>query len=152
MTIEQIKAEMKQQGLSIQQMADKLGVNYDSLRLILSGVRPLKEQLSRHIDFVLGAAKTQVFLFTVDLPEATARVWAPGWEKLTEEEKQKAAAAVGQASAEALARRGEALLTPQEQELLKGTKQPGGGAATVGAAAPHGTTSADYGGALAPMA
>lgn len=137
MTIEQIKAEMKQQGVSLRELADKLGVNYDSLRLILSGVRPLKEQLARHIDFVLGAAKTQVFVFTVDLPEATARVWAPGWEKLTKEEQQKAAAAVGQAAADALVKRGEALLSPHELDQLKEAKMPG--------------SVADYGATLAPM-
>lgn len=110
MTIQEIKAEMKRQGLSMHALASKLGVSYDTLRLILSGVRPLKEQLARHIEYVLGVAKTQVLVFTVDLPEATARVWAPGWDKLSAEEKEKAAAAVGQAAADALISKGETLL------------------------------------------
>ena len=150
MTIQEIKAEMKRQGLSMHALSAKLGVSYDNLRLILSGVRPLKEQLSRHIEYVLGVARTQVIVFTVDLPEATARVWAPGWEKLSTEEKEKAAAAVGQAAADALIARGESLLPPAD--LIQQTKQPGGVLPTVGGSAPAGMGSAPYPAPLDDMA
>ena len=67
-------------------------------------------------------------------------------EGLTPEEKEVTARTVVQAATDALVARGEALIDDQAK------RQPGGGAATVGAAAPTGTTSADYGDALAPMA
>lgn len=146
MTIEEIKKELRAQGMSVKDLSEKLGMSYTNTRLMLSGARPMSLQIQRHIDYILGAAKSQVVMITVDLPEAVARVWAPGWEGLTPEEKEVTARTVVQAATDALVTRGEALIDDQAK------RQPGGGAATVGAAAPTGTTSADYGDALAPMA
>lgn len=151
MTIDEIKAEMKRQDVSLRQLADKLGVNYDSLRLILSGRRALTDQLSRHIAYVLGAAKSQVFVITVDLPEGTARMWAPGFAGLTPEEQKKAAEAAGQAAAELLVRRGSDLLTEEERTRLQEIR-PTGGAAAVDAAPPAGTEAVPYPAPLDDMA
>lgn len=145
MTIEEIKKELRVQGLSVKELAEKLGMSYTNTRLMLSGARPMSLQIQRHINYILGAAKSQVVMITVDLPEAVARVWAPGWESLTPEEKEVTARKVVQAATDALVSRGEALLEDQAK------RQPGGGAATMGAAVPTGTISADYGDALAPM-
>lgn len=145
MTIEEIKKELRVQGLSVKELAEKLGMSYTNTRLMLSGARPMSLQIQRHINYILGAAKSQVVMITVDLPEAVARVWAPGWESLTPEEKEVTARKVVQAATDALVSRGEALLEDQAK------RQPGGGAATMGAAVTTGTISADYGDALAPM-
>lgn len=152
MTTGEIKEAMRTQGISMKEMADELGVSYDSLRQILAGQRSMTLQLERHITRVLGEAKTQLIMVTVDLPEATARLWTPGWSKLNVQEQQKAATAAAQAIVEQLIEKGAQGLGEEDLAALKALNLPGGGAATVGAAAPTGTTSADYGDALAPMA
>ena len=49
MTNEQLKAAIKAKGYTIKAFADVLGVSYGALRQSLSGVKPLTEQLRRHI-------------------------------------------------------------------------------------------------------
>lgn len=132
MTLDEIKTALKAQGLTVKQLAERLGMSYTNTRLMLNGSRPMSEQISRHISFVLGAAKTQMVVVTVDLPDAVARVWAPGWEQLSDEERSTVAHAVAEAALAELVQAGHEVLEEQ-------TKQPGGGAATVGAAAPAGT-------------
>ena len=110
MTVEEIKNELRKQGLSVKDLAEKLGMSYTNTRLMLSGARPMSLQIQRHIDYILGAAKSQVVMITVDLPEAVARVWAPGWESLTPEERDLTARTVVQAATDALVARGEAIL------------------------------------------
>ena len=110
MTVEEIKSELRKQGLSVKDLADKLGMSYTNTRLMLSGARPMSLQIQRHIDYILGASKSQVVMITVDLPDAVARVWAPGWETLSADERDLAARAVVQAATDALVSRGESIL------------------------------------------
>lgn len=55
MTNEQLKAAIKAKGYTIKAFADVLGVAYSTLRLALSGSKPLTEQLRRHILLALAA-------------------------------------------------------------------------------------------------
>ena len=121
MTISDIKEALKLQGMSVKELAEKLGMSYTNTRLMLSGARPMSLQVERHIAYVLGAAKTQAVMITVDLPEAVARVWAPGWETLTAAEQETAGRAVLEAAADALVKRGAAIVAECE-----GKKLPGG--------------------------
>ena len=147
MTIPEIKEALKQQGMSVKELAEKLGMSYTNTRLMLSGARPMSLQIERHIDYILGAAKTQAVMITVDLPETVARVWAPGWETLTEAEQEAAGKAVLEAAADALIKRGASIVAEYE-----GRKQPGGELPTVGGSAPTGTDSAAYAAPLDSMA
>lgn len=49
MTIEDIKAAIRAKGYTLKAFAVILGVAYDTLRRVLSGNKPLTEQLRRHI-------------------------------------------------------------------------------------------------------
>ena len=53
MTPAQIKRAIKEKGYTIKAFAEVLGVSYDNLRKVLSGVNPLSEQLRRHIMLAL---------------------------------------------------------------------------------------------------
>lgn len=108
MTTTKIKAALREQGMSVKDLSDKLGMSYTSVRLMLSGARPMSQQIERHIDYVLGAAKSQTVIITVNLPEAVAKVWVPGWESLTEAEQVVVGKAVVDAAANALINRGAA--------------------------------------------
>lgn len=118
MTIEEIKKELRVQGLSVKELAEKLGMSYTNTRLMLSGARPMSLQIQRHINYILGAAKSQVVMITVDLPEAVARVWAPGWESLSPDEREAVAQSVVSAATDALVAKGESLLESYAQKSL----------------------------------
>ena len=51
--IEQIKVAIKEKGYTIKAFAEVLGVSYGAFRQSLSGVKPLTEQLRRHIMLAL---------------------------------------------------------------------------------------------------
>ena len=53
MNREQIKAAIKAKGYTIKAFAEILGIAYDTLRRVLSGNKPLTEQLRRHIMLAL---------------------------------------------------------------------------------------------------
>ncbi len=53
MTPAQIKRAINGKGYTIKAFAEVLGVSYDNLRKVLSGVHPLSEQLRRHIMLAL---------------------------------------------------------------------------------------------------
>lgn len=69
MEITEILTLMDKRGYTRQSLADELGISYDTLRLILSGKRPLTEQLERHIAHVLGKRES-ILVYRVD---ATAK-------------------------------------------------------------------------------
>lgn len=119
MTIDSINRILEGRPGGKKKLAAELGVCYDSLRLILTGRRPLTEQLSRHIAFVLGQPKTQTFVYAVELPEGTARRWVPGFDSLSREEQQCALEAVARSVLEELAERGRASLSAAEAEQLE---------------------------------
>ena len=136
----------------MKEMADELGVSYDNLRQILAGQRTMTLQLKRHIERVLGEAKTQLIMVTVDLPEVTARLWTPGWSKLNAQEQKKAATAAALAIVEQLIERGAQGLDADDLAALKALNLPGGELPTVGGGAPPGITPDADPEALAPMA
>lgn len=55
MTNEAIKAAIKAKGYTLKAFAEVLGVAYSTLRLVLSGNKPLTEQLRRHILLALAS-------------------------------------------------------------------------------------------------
>lgn len=56
MTNEAIKAAIRAKGYTIKAFAEVLGVAYDTLRRVLSGNKPLTEQLRRHILLALQSS------------------------------------------------------------------------------------------------
>lgn len=119
MTLEEINEELKMRGWTNRKLAEELGVNESGLGQILKGNRPLTEQLSKHIEYVLNKRKQQTFIYTVDLPEGTVRSWVPGFETLSPEEQQKALHAICRNVLAELAAKGAERLTEQERAALK---------------------------------
>ena len=118
MTIEEINKALENRTGGKKKLAEELGVSYDSLRLILAGNRPLTEQLSKHIEYVLNKRKLQTFVFTVDLPEGTVQRWVPGFDTLTEEEKRKSLQSICKSIMHDLATKGANALTETERAEL----------------------------------
>ncbi len=58
-TNEQLKAAIKAKGYTIKAFAEVLGIAYDTLRRVLSGNKPLTEQLRRHIMLALQVSPQQ---------------------------------------------------------------------------------------------
>lgn len=139
MTTEEIKDALRRLGISMRDLADELGVSYDNLRQILSGQRSMTLQLERHIARILGEAKTQLIVVAVDMPEAIAKLWTPGWATLTSEEQQKAAKAAAREISKQLIKLGEESLSEEDLAVLKSINLPGGELPTVGGGAPAGT-------------
>lgn len=120
MTPEEIKTAMNERGLTITKLADELGVTADGLGRILAGKRPLTEQLSRHIERILGLRKDTLMMFRVSLPDAEVESWVPGWEKLSRAEKAAAAESVVREAALLAAERGmEGLSEAEKAELAR---------------------------------
>lgn len=119
MTLEEINEELKMRGWTNRKLAEELGVNESGLGQILKGNRPLTEQLSKHIEYVLNKRKQQTFIYTVDLPEGTVRSWVPGFETLSPEEQQKALHAICRNVLAELAAKGAECLTDKERAELQ---------------------------------
>ena len=119
MTVDEIKHAMDEMGWSISRMAKELDITPDYMGRVLAGKRALTGQLARHIEYVLGRRRSQLFVFTVDLPEGTVRQYVPGWEELSPEEQRKAAQAVARRMLEELVAQGESLLTQEQRDELK---------------------------------
>ena len=119
MTIEEIKQELAERGMTQQELAAALSISYSSMRQILSGATKLTEQLSKHIEYVLDKRKQQTFIYTVDLPEGTVRSWVPGFETLSPEEQQKTLHAICRNVLAELAAKGAERLTAKERAELQ---------------------------------
>ena len=119
MTIEEIKQELAERGMTQQELAAALSISYSSMRQILSGATKLTEQLSKHIEYVLNKRKQQTFIYTVDLPEGTVRSWVPGFETLSPEEQQKTLHAICRDVLGQLAAKGAERLTAKERAALQ---------------------------------
>ena len=119
MTIEEIKQELAERGMTQQELAAALSISYSSMRQILSGATKLTEQLAKHIEYVLNKRKQQTFVFTVDLPEGTVQRWVPGFDTLTEDEKQKTLRAICQNIMRDLAAKGAENLSEKERAALE---------------------------------
>ena len=73
MTNEELKAAIKAKGYTLKAFAEVLGVAYVTLRQVLSGTKPLTEQLRRHIMLALQVApaadgERAPFPLTLSLP------------------------------------------------------------------------------------
>lgn len=119
MTLEEINEELKMRGWTNRKLAEELGVNESGLGQILKGNRPLTEQLSKHIEYVLNKRKQQTFIYTVDLPEGTVRSWVPGFETLSPEEQQKSLHAICRNVLAELVAKGAERLTDKERAELQ---------------------------------
>ena len=73
MTIDEIKAKMDKDGISIQELADKLSMSRDALSRVLNGKNVMKETLRKHIELILFPARTMMVVYTVDLPDAAVK-------------------------------------------------------------------------------
>lgn len=118
MTLAEINKELTDRGWTNRKLAEELGVNESGLGQILKGNRPLTEQLSKHIEYVLNKRKQQTFVFTVDLPEGTVQRWVPGFDTLTEEEKRKSLQSICKSIMHDLATKGADALTETERAEL----------------------------------
>ena len=68
MTLEEIKQEMDARDMNITSLAKELGITADGLGRVLSGKRPLTEQLARHISYVLGKRES-ILVYRVQASE-----------------------------------------------------------------------------------
>lgn len=59
MTNQELKAAIKAKGYTLKAFAEVLGVAYTTLRQVLSGTKPLTEQLRRHIMLALQVSPQQ---------------------------------------------------------------------------------------------
>ena len=119
MTLAEINKELTDRGWTNRKLAEELGVNESGLGQILKGNRPLTEQLSKHIEYVLNKRKQQTLVYTIDLPEGTVRSWIPGFESLSAEEQQKTLHAICANVLRELIDKGVERLTPEELAALK---------------------------------
>lgn len=119
MDINQIKREIARRGWTQAELAEKLGMNPSSLRRILSGMSPLTVTLERHIEMLLETSKTAVFVYSVDIPDETCQEWIQNWDMLTENQKERAMAAVVKAILARLATLGNESLSDEEKEEIR---------------------------------
>lgn len=119
MDIDEIKRILKERGMTQEDLAKELCISYSSIRRILCGAATLTPQLSRHIEFVLGIRKSQMLMFTVELPDEQVREMVPGWDELSPEEQDKTGRAVIRHIMDEMIKVGEASLTPEERRKLK---------------------------------
>lgn len=85
MDIHEINAILESRGMTGQDLAAQLGVAYEGFRHVLTGRRPLTEQLARHIRYVLDAPQNAMLIYKVDLTnqhvaDLTARQQFPAGE------------------------------------------------------------------------
>lgn len=116
MTLEQIKAAMKERKIEAPDLAKELGVNVNSLRQILAGQRTLTEQLSRHIAHVLGKSEC-IFVYRVTVSDAKVEELTAGRGCTSEKERLEAMKQIVEHNMLELARLGASLdWTPQQRE------------------------------------
>lgn len=127
MTLEQIKAAMKERKMEAPDLAKELGVNVNSLRQILAGQRTLTEQLSRHIAHVLGKSEC-IFVYRVTVADAKVEELTAGRGCTSEKERLEAMKQIVEHNMLELARLGASLdWTPQQREAWGLDPIPGSG-------------------------
>ena len=128
MTIDEINERLRLQGWTNRRLADELGVNESSLGQILKGNRPLTEQLSRHIEYVLGKREA-VLVYRVDVPTHKVEELTAGRGCVTEADHREALQAIIEHNLQELAKLGAELDWTAEQREALGisTPLPGGG-------------------------
>lgn len=124
MTPEDIKERLKERGWTQADLAEKLGVHPGTIKNLLSGQRPITEQLSRHIDYVLGTAREAVLVYRVDVPTHKVEELTAGRGCVTEADYREALAAVLKHNLQVLAEVGAQLEWTPEQRAALGISTP----------------------------
>lgn len=119
MEITDIKNAMEEQGWTATALAKELEVTPEHLSRVLSGKVKMPGQLKKLIEYTLGIRKSQMMMFTIELPDEKVSHFVPGWENLKPEERQKAGEAVLRHMFDELIDLGRASLTPQELAEVK---------------------------------
>ncbi len=119
MTKDEIKQALKERGWTYQTLAEKLRVSEGSLRVQLSANGKLTDQLSAHIELLLGNTQEQLIMYKITYPDAVVQSWLPGWDDLTPEQRKAGIEAVLREATEQLVAEQEARMTPEEVASLK---------------------------------
>lgn len=118
MTIDEIKQELKARGWTYADLANRLKMNEGSLKGILSGGRVLTKTLENHIELLFQQTRTAVFVYSVDIPDGTCREWVPGWDDMTQKQRECAVRAVVMKTLERLKQIGMECLSEQDREAM----------------------------------
>lgn len=119
MDIAEIRRELDRRGWTQAELASRLGLHPNTVRKILTGKQPLTVTLQRHIELLLESSKTAVFVYCVDVPEEKCQEWVQNWDLLTENQKERAMAAVVKAILARLATLGNESLSDEEKEEIR---------------------------------
>lgn len=117
--IEHIRMELDRRGWSQADLADKLGLHQVSVSRILSGKQKLTESVARHIELLFSQTKTAVFMYSIDLPDATCQEWVPTWDLLNHTQRVKAVEAVVHKILQRLASLGSASLSEEDRQIMR---------------------------------
>lgn len=120
MRLEAINERIKEIGIKRAVLADMLCMNYNSLSMILTAMRPLKDSTAAHIELLLDKLEAEqaqarevckprsvTFVFTVELPAECCRAMESSMEGLTAEEREHVVQAMAQKALERLRAEGE---------------------------------------------
>lgn len=119
MTTDEIKKMMSERRINITTLAEKLGVTADGLGRVLSGKRPLTEQLARHIAYVLGQREC-IFVYRVTTGDNKVEELTAGRGCVSEADKRAAIKAIIEHNMEQLKQVGAALSWTDEQRRAWG--------------------------------
>ncbi len=120
MTIQDIKEQMRVRGLTIKNLADMLFVDYNSLRQILSGKRPLTAQLNRHIELALGIVKEEMVIYKVTIPDEVVERVVPNASQMSKAQLEAVIKAVLLKNVEELAEMGAKLEWTEAERAILG--------------------------------
>lgn len=120
MSIQEIKEMMRLRGLTIKSLADMLFVDYNSLRQILSGNRPLTAQLNRHIELALGVVKEEMVIYKVTIPDEVVERVVPNASQLSKAQLEAVLKAVLHKNVAELAEMGAKLEWTEEERAILG--------------------------------
>ena len=120
MRLEAINERIKAIGIKRAVLADMLCMNYNSLSMILTAMRPLKDSTAAHIELLLDKLESEqaqarevckprsvTFVFTVELPAECCRAMESSMDGLTAEEREHVVQAMAQKALERLRAEGE---------------------------------------------
>lgn len=118
MTRDEIKAEMKAQGITVRELANQLAVHEAGLGEVLRGRRKLTETLARHIEFILGKHEA-ILVYRVDVAQRKVEELTDGKGCVTAKDRECAMQAIIEHNLEELVKIGAALdWTPEQRRAL----------------------------------
>lgn len=119
MTLDEIKHALKDRGWTQKELAEKLKLHPGTVKNILSGQKPLTEQLAAHIELLLESTQEQLIVFKLTFPDVLCEKWLPGWEGLTPEQRREGLEKVMAEVAAQICEEEERKFTPEELAELK---------------------------------